>query len=100
MRRVLRPEGTIILIETLGSGFETPHPPDHLVEYYQFLANQGFLSTWLRTDYRFPSEEEARCMVGFFFGLEQAEKVHGPTITECTGLWWRQDPTALPLSPA
>jgi len=100
MRRALRSNGTIILIETLGTGFETPHPPEHLLEYYQFLANQGFQSTWLRTDYRFPSEEEARRMAGFFFGSELAEKVHGPTIPECTGLWWRQGSTALPLSPA
>jgi len=88
MRRVLRPGGTIILIETLGTGFEEPQPPDHLVEYYQYLASQGFQSTWLRTDYRFPSEEEARRMASFFFGSELADKVHGPWIPECTGLWW------------
>ena len=98
MRRVLRSTGTIMLIETLGTGFETPHPPEHLLEYYQFLAGQGFQSTWLRTDYRFPSEEEARRMAGFFFGSELAEKVYGATIPECTGLWW-QGATALPLSP-
>ena len=89
MRRVLRPEGTILLIETLGTGFETPHPPEHLQEYYQFLASQGFQSTWLRSDYRFPSAEEARRMAGFFFGSELAEKVHDATIPECTGLWWQ-----------
>ena len=88
MRRVLKPGGTIIIIETLGTGFETPHPPDHLVEYYGYLASQGFQSTWLRTDYRFSSEKEARRMAGFFFGSELAEKVHGATIPECTGLWW------------
>ena len=88
MRRVLRPGGTLIIIETLGTGFESPHPPDHLVEYYQYLASQGFQSTWLRTDYRFPSEKEARRMAGFFFGSALADTVHGPTIPECTGLWW------------
>ena len=90
MRRVLRPGGTLLLIETLGTGFETPHPPEHLQEYYQFLVNQGFQSNWLRSDYRFPSEEEARRMAGFFFGSELAEKVHDATIPECTGLWWQQ----------
>jgi len=88
IRRVLSPGGTMIIIETLGTGFEAPHPPDHLVDYYQYLTHQGFQSTWLRTDYRFPSEKEARRMAGFFFGPELAEKVHGPTIPECTGLWW------------
>jgi ubiquinone/menaquinone biosynthesis C-methylase UbiE len=100
MRRVLRPGGTIMIIETLGTGFETPHPPDHLVEYYQYLASQGFDSTWLRTDYRFPSKEEARRMAGFFFGSELAEQVNGPTFPECTGLWWWKDPTAQSPSPA
>ena len=90
MRRVLRPGGTLLLIETLGTGFETPHPPEHLQEYYQFLASLGFQSNWLRSDYRFPSEEEARRMAGFFFGSELAEKVHDATIPECTGLWWQQ----------
>ncbi len=88
MRRVLRPGGTIMIIETLGTGFETPHPPEHLVEYYRYLASQGFQSTWLRSDYRFPSMEEARRMAGFFFGSELAERITGPTIPECTGLWW------------
>jgi ubiquinone/menaquinone biosynthesis C-methylase UbiE len=99
MRRVLRPNGMIILIETLGTGFKTPHPPDHLVDYYHFLTDQGFLMTWLRTDYRFLSEAEARRMAGFFFGAGLAEKVRGRTIAECTGLWW-QSLTAPPLSPA
>jgi ubiquinone/menaquinone biosynthesis C-methylase UbiE len=95
MRRVLRPGGTIIIIETLGTGFETPHPPEHLLEYYQYLAGQGFQSTWLRTDYRFPSREEARRMAGFFFGSELAEQVTGSTIPECTWLWWHSSESPL-----
>jgi ubiquinone/menaquinone biosynthesis C-methylase UbiE len=38
MRRVARPGGTIIILETLGTGYETPHPPDSLAEYYATLA--------------------------------------------------------------
>src|SRR5262249_3024079 len=34
MRRIVRRDGTIILLETLGTGYETPHPPTELADYY------------------------------------------------------------------
>ena len=37
MRRILRPGGSIIILETLGTGHESPHPPDNLVEYFSYL---------------------------------------------------------------
>ena len=44
MRRVLRPGGTIIIIETLGTGETEPHPmADWFAEYFDFLENDlGF----------------------------------------------------------
>ena len=33
MRRVLRPGGSIVLLETLGTGYTTPTPPDGLAGY-------------------------------------------------------------------
>ncbi len=93
MRRVLRPGGVAILVETQGTGFETPHPPDHLVDYFHFLAERGFTSTWIRTDYRFASLAEAVELVQFFFGEALAGQVRqaGEVILpECTGLWWQK----------
>jgi ubiquinone/menaquinone biosynthesis C-methylase UbiE len=89
MQRVLRPGGKIVLIETQGTGFETPHPPQHLLEYYEFLKEQGFESTWFRSDYEFDSAVEARELTEFFFGQELADQFNGRILPECTGIWWK-----------
>lgn len=92
MNRVLRPGGTIMIIETQGTGFETPNPPAHLVPYYRYLEEKGFSSSWIRTDYLFQSQEEAVELTRFFFGDELAksmEKSDIPILPECTGIWWR-----------
>lgn len=92
VRRLLRPGATFLLLETLGTGFETPHPPQHLLEYYAYLQQAGFQHTWIRTDYQFESLEIARELAAFFFGAEMLEKIRpnsqGATLPECTGLWW------------
>jgi ubiquinone/menaquinone biosynthesis C-methylase UbiE len=91
MKRVLRPCGTIVILETLGTGFETPQPPDHLSAYFACLQEAGFHSTWIRTDYRFSSLEEAEQLIRFFFGAELAEMVAQKQyviLPECTGIWW------------
>lgn len=91
MRRVLRPRGKIILIETQGTGGETPNPPENLIPYYNILENSGFKSTWIRTDYRFNSMAEAEEIAGFFFGHEMIanlKKQEKPELPECTGIWW------------
>jgi len=93
MERVLRPGGTILLLETLGTGHEMPNPPKHLLEYYRYLEGHGFQSTWIRTDYRFASLEEAEQLSRFFFGDELARAVvekQWKTLPECTGIWWKQ----------
>lgn len=93
IERVLRPGGTAIIFETLGTGSTHPQPPDSLTGYYAALEDElGFRHRWLRTDYAFPSPEEARDLTAFFFGPEMPPKLTGPTGTdlpECTGLWWR-----------
>lgn len=91
--RILRPGGRIILLETQGTGFETPHPPAHLVEYYAYLQAAGFSSDWFRTDYEFESVEEAVELSTFFFGTELGNQVLGSgsrILPECTGIWWKQ----------
>ena len=92
--RVLRPNGTIIIFETMGTGTESPNPPDFLTRYYQILEEEyGFQHRWIRTDYDFSSIEEAQELTGFFFGDEMAEKViknNWITVPECAGIWWKQ----------
>jgi ubiquinone/menaquinone biosynthesis C-methylase UbiE len=91
MKRVLRPNGQIILLETLGTGCQNPCPPEHLTGYYNLLEESGFASTWIRTDYRFASLAEAEALIQFFFGGELAQKIveeGWTTVPECTGIWW------------
>jgi ubiquinone/menaquinone biosynthesis C-methylase UbiE len=94
MRRVLRPGGTMILIETLGSGFEEPTIPDAFAMYYDWLEKaHGFERTWVRTDYDFGTPEEAAHWMRFFFGDELAEQQlasRSAIVPECTGIWWRR----------
>ena len=91
MKRVLRPGGTIVLLETLGTGYAQPHRLASLEAYYAFLEDAGFSSTWVRTDYRFGSLQEAVSLARFFFGPELAAQVtekNWVILPECTGLWW------------
>lgn len=90
--RVLRPGGTLILIESLGTGFEQPNKPEALVDYLAYLETHGFQMTWIRTDYCFKDRTEAEDLTQFFFGddpLPMWETEGGVIVPECTGLWWK-----------
>lgn len=93
MRRILRPGGTVIILETQGTNQETPHPPTPgLADFYQWLQQeQGFQFTWIRTDYRYPTVTDAVVSARFFFGEAMAadiERKNSPIVPECTGIWW------------
>ena len=95
MLRVLRPGGTAIVIETLGTGYVTPFdPPAPLARYYSMLADEfQFVRNWVRTDYKFLSMAEGERLIRFFFGDERANLFSAggsTTLPECTGLWWRK----------
>ncbi|MFF2889771.1 class I SAM-dependent methyltransferase [Paenibacillus sp. NPDC057967] len=96
IERVLRPGGTAIIFETMGTGYETPQPPEFLLDYYRALEEEcGFQHRWLRMDYQFESVEQAVELTSFFFGEELAERVRRECLTalpECAGVWWRQFP--------
>lgn len=92
MQRVLRPGGTIILLETLGTGYETPRPPnEELARLYTYWEQEcSFNQSWIRTDYRFESLSEAEELSRFFFGDELGDRVVSEQLTilpECTGIW-------------
>jgi ubiquinone/menaquinone biosynthesis C-methylase UbiE len=93
MRRVLRPGGTAIILETLGTGRESPHPPtEALARYYAHLEDDlGFSSRWIRSDYHFQSLDQAIQLCQFFFGEALAKEVENSDsqyLPECTGIWW------------
>ena len=90
--RVLKPGGVVIIIETLGTGFQSPHPPARLQKYLAYLDSHGFQSDWIRTDYCFKDVAEAKDLTTFFFGedpLPMWEVDGGAVVPECTGLWWK-----------
>lgn len=89
--RLLKPGGTIILIESFGTGAEDPNPPPHLNEYLEYLTEKGFKSDWFRTDYQFSSVKEADEISSFFFGEELSLKIQKNQWTilpECTAIFW------------
>ena len=94
MLRLLRPGGTAIMLETLGTGNETPAPPNEgLAQFYAMLEDEyGFARTALRTDYQFESPAEGQALLRFFFGDELADRIVAEQLTilpECTGIWSR-----------
>ncbi len=54
LERVTCAGGTVVVIETLGTGSEHPSPTPELQEYYQWLETQrGYVRTSIRSDYLF-----------------------------------------------
>ena len=93
MQRIVRPGGTVIILETQGTGSTSPHPPEPMKEYFAYLDAAGFSSTWIRTDYKFASVEEVRVLTSFFFEDDMSDRLisRDPAILpECTGVWWRR----------
>lgn len=93
LRRVLKPNGTIIIMETMGTGTETPNPPDFLRDYYSLLESKyGFEHRWIRMDYNFDSVAEAKQHTEFFFGDDLSSKIEKnqwAIVPECAGIWWK-----------
>ena len=101
MQRVLRKDGMIILLESLGTGNESPIRLEHVETTYRWLDEHGFQNKWIRTDYQFESLDEAVDLAGFFFGEEMADRVRQKQrpepvegrniiLPECTGVWWKR----------
>jgi len=95
MFRVLRPGGTAIILETMGTGQAEPFPPtEGLAAFYRWLQNEhGFQTTSIRTDYQFESPAEGQALLRFFFGDELADRIVEEQLTilpECTGVWWKR----------
>ena len=94
MERILRPGGAALIIETLGTGHEKPiEPTKELSDYYSYLENElGFTRSWIRTDYKFSSVDDAEKTVRAFFGDELGNYLRDnktAVLPECTGMWSR-----------
>ena len=93
MARVLKPGGTAILIETMGTGRRQPLASTNLRQLYDhWEQEQGLSYRWIRTDYQFASPQEADELMRFFFGDDLADTcLDGKRVIvpECTGIWWR-----------
>ena len=97
MVRVTRSGGTLIIVETMGTGVYEPAPPSaDLDAYYTWLTEaRGFVTApTIRTDYRFSSVDEAVSHMRFFFGDAVAERIVAESwevVPEFTGIWWKRN---------
>lgn len=92
MKRVAKPGGRVIIMETMGTGAEQAGPPNKaLADYYAWLETEhGFARTVVATDYDFGSVERAAELCDFFFGAEMAKRVRArgwSRVPEWTGIW-------------
>ncbi len=95
MRRILKPGGMALLIETLGTGRRQPQAPtpELATLYHYWESSCGFNMRWIRTDFQFASRSEADELTRFFFGDALADEFLAPRsviLPECTGIWWRR----------
>lgn len=95
LERVVRPGGTLVLIETMGTGVTSPFAGGHSLEPFHAFALEtlGFSHRALRTDYAFKTVDEAVETLGFFFGEKLISRIREnawTVVPECTGVYWRQ----------
>lgn len=94
MHRLVRRGGTLVLMETMGTGTDGPAPPNPgLAVYYDLLARKWGFSAQpqvIQTDYQFESLDEAGALAGFFFGADLERKIRKrqwKRLPEWTGVW-------------
>jgi ubiquinone/menaquinone biosynthesis C-methylase UbiE len=94
MLRTVRPGGSAMIFETMGSGATSAAPPTQALAdcYALFEQEFGFERTVIATDYRFHSQRECQDLTGFFFGvaMEGIVQADGSVrLPEWTGVWHR-----------
>ncbi len=96
MQRVTVLNGSMIIIETLGTGSIEPKAPlGSLEEYYDLLQNEwAFKRATIQTDYLFESVSDAVEKTEFFFGPGLSTKIRAMNwkrLPEWTGIWYRSN---------
>ncbi len=93
MKRILKDNGKMILIETLGTMQEGPIIMEFASPLYNFLEDElKFKKIEIRTDYKFENVGQAIELITFFFGNEMGNEVRKSNISiipEYTGIWHR-----------
>jgi SAM-dependent methyltransferase len=86
---LLNDNGKMIFIETMGTNTEHPTIPDErLKTFYGLLEETYRMKPYIiRTDYLFPSTEEARRILSFFFGKQMHKEITDKCVKEYTGVW-------------
>lgn len=94
IERVVKQDGIIIIIETLGTGNEAPMIPNGLKEYYEILNKRNYKMKSIRTDFKFSNMNEAIDLISFFFGENMVESIkkldNSIILPECTGIWYKK----------
>lgn len=93
MLRVLKPEGTLIIVETMGTGTDAAGPPTAgLAAYYAYIEETwGFKRQVVVTDMLFESVEATVKHAGFFFPalVDKIRQNSWRRLPEWTGIWHR-----------
>jgi ubiquinone/menaquinone biosynthesis C-methylase UbiE len=93
MQRAAKPNGTLAIMETLGTGLRQPAPPSQgFAAYYAYIQERGFARQEISTDYQFANADEAAEVCGAFFGDWIAERILAEgwsRVPEWTGIWSR-----------
>ena len=94
LSRTLKQDAPMIIIETLGTHTDSPGVDSpSLNSFYELLENRhGFKRHTLRTDYSFPTWQEAAKVMVFFFGDSMGKDITTKKlkiIKEFTGVWVR-----------
>ncbi|WP_314590169.1 class I SAM-dependent methyltransferase [Paenibacillus terrigena] len=92
IRRVLRPQGKVMILETLGTGHAQPEAPDFLANYMRVLEKEYRLTkTILDTSFAFDSVQQAALLCRDFFGYSVGDLIdrdNSPIVQSWTGIWF------------
>jgi ubiquinone/menaquinone biosynthesis C-methylase UbiE len=92
MLRILRPAGSVFLIETMGSFDLWKEAPDSIKPLYTYFSEEwGLMSRVIQTDYQFQDLSEAVDLGSFFFGDEIGKAIQAkgdPVVPEATIVWY------------
>ena len=78
--RVVKPNGPIVIVDNAGNDEFTALANRPLSDDGQWYLDRGFEQTILLTSFRFDSVEEARVLLGFYFGEEVAATIKATEI--------------------